>query len=84
MVELKEERRRPPPRRRTLKGARVVFNNRRCAIDCTVRNLSDHGALLFLPTPLGIPAEFELWLDGASHTARIVWKGGGRMGVAWC
>jgi hypothetical protein len=83
MVELKEERRRAPPRRRSLKGARIVFNNRRSAIDCTVRNVSAHGALLLLPSIAGVPNEFELWIDGACHTARMVWKGDGKIGVSW-
>ena len=83
MVEPKEERRRPSPRRRTLKGARIVFNNRSSTIDCTVRNLSSNGALLLLPTSAGIPNEFELWLDGACHSARIVWMGDGGLGVVW-
>jgi hypothetical protein len=82
MVELKEEGRRAP-RKRTLKGARIVFNNRRSAIDCTVRNVSAHGALLLLPSIAGVPNEFELWTDGTCHTARIVWKGAGKIGVSW-
>jgi hypothetical protein len=83
MVKLKEERRRAPPRRRSLKGARIVFNNRRSAIDCTVRNVSAHGALLLLPNIAGVPNGFELWIDGACHTARMVWKGDGKIGVSW-
>jgi hypothetical protein len=44
MFEPKEERRRPPPRQRALKKARIVFNHRRSAIDCMVRNLSPQTA----------------------------------------
>jgi len=81
MAEVKEERRRDL-RRRTLKGARIVFNNRQSTIDCVVRNLSAHGALLLVPT-LGVPNEFELRLDEASHWVRVVWRTEDRMGVAW-
>jgi hypothetical protein len=81
MAELTKERRRPPPRRRVLKGARIVFNNRRSAIDCTVRNLGDHGALLLLSSLSGIPGEFELWIDQDRHPARVVWKGRSQIGV---
>jgi len=81
MAEVKEERRRDL-RRRTLKSARIVFNNRQSTINCVVRNLSDHGALLLVPT-LGVPKEFELWLDEANHWARVVWRTEDKMGVTW-
>jgi len=79
MVEVNEGRRQEP-RGRTLKSARIVFNDRCSTVDCTVRNLSAHGALLLLPTSLGVPTEFELWLDGVTHLAHIVWNNGGKGG----
>lgn len=82
MIEAKEERRREV-RRRTFKSARIVFNSRQSTIDCIVRNLSEHGALLVVPTSLGVPKEFELWLDDVTHLARVVWRAGDRMGVTW-
>jgi PilZ domain len=75
--------RRRSPRRRTFKGAQIILNNRGSTIDCNVRNLSSHGALLVLPSLAGIPAEFELRLDGELRPARIVWKGIGKIGIAW-
>jgi hypothetical protein len=75
--------RRQSPRRRTLKGAQIVFNDRRSVIECTVRDMSSHGALLAVPSLLGIPNEFELRLDGDLRSARIVWKGIGKIGIAW-
>jgi len=70
-------------RQRTLKGARIVFNNRHSSITCTVRNLSSQGALLVLPTVVGIPDNFELYIDGeqSSRPSRIAWKREGRIGV---
>ena len=73
------------PRTRTLKTARIVFNNGRSVIDCVVRNLSSRGALLVLPSVLGVPETFELHIesDGSCHAARTVWKGHGKIGVAF-
>jgi hypothetical protein len=83
MSEPNQERRRPAPRQRTLKKARIVFNDRRSAIDCVVRNLSPHGALLVLPSFVGMPETFELFVDGetACRPAHIVWKRDGKTGV---
>ena len=84
MSELKHDLRQSP-RRRTLKGARIVFNDRRSVIDCVVRNLSAHGALLLLPNVAGVPNDFDLCIDGetACHLAHVVWKSKGSMGVRW-
>jgi hypothetical protein len=71
------------PRTRTLKKARIVFNDGRSAIDCVVRNLSSNGAMLELPSLLGVPETFELHIEseGTRHAARTIWKGNGKMGV---
>lgn len=59
------------------------FNERRLVIECTVRNLSAVGALLLLPSTVGVPNEFEFWIDDAFHTTRIIRKDHGRIAVAW-
>ena len=83
MSEARQERRKSP-RRRTLKNGRIVFNNRGSTIDCVVRNLSPQGALLILPSIIGVPDVFELYIDGENaRDAYIVWKGDGRVGVVW-
>jgi hypothetical protein len=55
----------------------------RSVIDCVVRNLSSRGALLVLPSVLGVPETFELHIksEGSRHAARTIWKGNGKMGV---
>lgn len=84
MAEPKGERRRLS-RRRTLKKARIIFNNRHSRIECVVRNLTAHGAILLLPNIVGVPDKFDLHIGGntACHPARIVWKDADRMGVTW-
>ena len=50
------------PKRRTFKPAKIVLNGRNSVIDCVVRELSDSGALLQIPSEAGVPDEFELAL----------------------
>lgn len=79
-----EERRRSP-RRRVLKTAKIVFNHDRSVVDCTVRNLSPEGALLTLPSTLGIPAHFDLVLEGEPRplACDVVWRHEQRLGVRY-
>ena len=83
MVEINPECRRLSTRRRTLKSGRIVFNNRNSMIECVVRNLSSHGALLELPNVTDIPEDFELYIDNEAkcHAATTIWKRDGKMGV---
>lgn len=54
---------RAAPRRRTLKGGKIVVNDGFSTFSCTVRNLSETGALLTVSSVLGIPDTFQLWLE---------------------
>jgi hypothetical protein len=75
--------RRTERRNRTLKGARIVFNGGHSVFDCTVRNLSPGGALIEVPSMLGIPTQFELILDqGATRRlCSVRWRTERMMGV---
>ena len=77
-----DERRRLP-RVRTLKSGKIIFNLHSCVVDCTVRNLTARGALLVVPSLVGIPANFELVLEqeNTHHDCRVVWRGEDRLGV---
>ena len=74
---------RATPRHRVLKGGTISFNG--AGISCTVRNLSDSGAALEVSSPVGIPPNFALVVDG-DHTAKpchIVWRKEKRIGIAF-
>lgn len=77
--------RRKEVRRRTLKTGRIIFNNRFSSIDCAVRNLSDHGAMLLVAGPHGIPDRFLLEMEEgmAEHACRVIWRDEKRIGVAF-
>ena len=61
------EERRKSLRRRVLKAAKIIFSHNTSVVNCSVRNLSEDGALLLLPSTLGIPARFELLMENATE-----------------
>jgi hypothetical protein len=70
-------------RNRVLKSGRLVFNDKRSTVDCTVRNQSASGALLLVASPLGLPDEVELHIprDGFSRLCRIIRREADRIAV---
>jgi PilZ domain len=72
-------------RRRTLKLGKIIFNGRQSVIDCTVRNLSQTGACLELPTGVGFPPSFDLMMasEGWQRSCRVKWRNGNRIGVVF-
>ena len=77
-----EERRRHP-RARTLRSGKIIFNLHSSIVYCTVRNLTDHGALLVVASLVGIPENFELALEPGHvrRKCRAIWRGENRLGV---
>jgi diguanylate cyclase (GGDEF)-like protein len=61
-------------RRRVLKAGQILFNDRRSAIDCTIRSLGEDGAGLDVVTATGIPEHFTLLIrsDGFETNCRAV------------
>jgi len=77
------EEKRSSPRRHVLKAAFIVVSDRAPKLECRVRNISDTGAALELSTTFGIPAHFEVIIDGQRHRCRSVWRSDTRIGVAF-
>jgi hypothetical protein len=75
--------RRSERRVRTLKTARIVFNLGRSVFDCTVRNLSPNGALIEVPSMLGMPMQFEVIMDQGvtRRPCSVRWRTERLMGV---
>jgi hypothetical protein len=77
------EEKRAEPRRRVLKGARIVVAGQ-STFDCTVRNLSSNGALIRLPSIVGIPDHFDLVLDdGQRFTCVVIRRTASDLGVSF-
>lgn len=76
--------RRHQPRQRALKGALIVTGHTG-AYDCVVRNLSEDGAKLTLPSTIGIPDTFSLMLPAEQRMApaRAIWRTGTEIGIAF-
>jgi hypothetical protein len=63
--------------------ARIAFNNLSSTMDCTVRNMSECGALLRMPSTIGAPNEFTLHLleRRKKFAGRVVWRDWERLGL---
>jgi hypothetical protein len=68
-------------RSRVLKTAFIVVSDKAPKLECTVRNISETGAALQLSTPYGIPATFDVVIDGARHHCHSMWRTDTKIGV---
>ncbi len=77
--------RRGNPRGRTYWNGRIAFNDRTTTADCLVRNWSPTGAKIKLEDNWALPETFEVVFlsRGASRQARVVWRRGTEIGVAF-
>jgi hypothetical protein len=76
--------RRLVPRHRVLKHCTLAFPGGG-SVDCTVRNISSHGARVDLANPVGLPGSFTLVIE-TDHFLRqchTVWSTEQRIGVAF-
>ena len=75
--------RRSERRMRTLKAAKIVFNLGQSVFDCKVRNLSPSGALLEVPSMVGMPLDFQIMMAEGTprRTCSVRWRTGRLMGV---
>ncbi|MHA1547839.1 MAG: PilZ domain-containing protein [Alphaproteobacteria bacterium] len=70
-------------RQHTLLAGRMIFNDGKSTLDCVIRDLSEHGAHLWLPTVVGAPHRFDLLIphDGRRLPAVVAWHDGRSLGV---
>ena len=68
---------------RSLLRARIVFNNGSSTVDCTVKNISSHGAKIAIAHSLSVPAEFDLEVPqrGRTFRAKMMWRAADSIGV---
>ena len=72
------------PRTKVFKGAKLILAGRP-PVSCIVRDLSNHGACLHLPSNAGLPAEFDLSFDTGRplRKCRIAWQTLTNVGVSF-
>ena len=63
----------------------VHFNNRRCAMDCLIRDISATGARLIFPDKVSLPAVIDLYIPHKEQTlkAEVHWRHGDEVGIAF-
>lgn len=81
-VQVETEQRRQTSRQRCLFSCRIVFGSEAFTLDCTIRDVSDAGARIRLPTSMSLPSSFRVILrDGMCQEAETVWRRGQELGV---
>jgi hypothetical protein len=70
-------------RQRVLKSGKIAYGGGSIVVDCTIRNLSDSGARLQVPTSVAIPDRFEFTetATGKRCTATVMWRKGDMIGI---
>jgi hypothetical protein len=70
-------------RARVLKSGKIVVGARAAKIDCAIRDLSDTGARLHVPSStFGVPHEFELMIgESDRRSCRVAWRTEAAVGV---
>jgi hypothetical protein len=70
-------------RKRILKNAQIILSEKAPKLDCAVRNLTDTGACLQVSTTYGIPATFDVVIEGVRRPCRSIWRTDTKMGIAF-
>lgn len=70
-------------RKRVLKSGFIVFSDKASKLECTVKNLSQTGAALQVSTTIGIPASFDVIIDGKRQHCRSVWRTDTKIGIVF-
>jgi hypothetical protein len=68
-------------RKRVLKTGQIVLSEKAPKLDCSVRNLSTTGACLQVSTTYGIPANFDVIIEGTRRHCQSVWRTDTKLGV---
>jgi hypothetical protein len=78
------ERRKSTRQKSFLRGC-IYFNNRRSAMDCLIRDISDEGARLIFSDTVAIPDVVDLYIPNKEQTQRahVEWRQGEEAGVAF-
>jgi hypothetical protein len=74
--------RRNNTRKKAFLQGRIYFNNRRSALDCLIRDISDTGAKLIFSDSVQTPDSIELYVPQKVR-AIVQWRRGDEIGVAF-
>jgi len=76
--------RRARMRQRALLAGKLASEDAATTLDCTIRNISEDGAMIETTTPQLIPARLHLVQikEGIAWDAEVIWRRGNRVGLA--
>ena len=79
-----DERRNTPRQKSFLRGC-IHFNDRRAAIECLIRDISEQGARLIFSSTVAIPDDVDLYIPQKDLTlhVHVKWRHGDEIGVAF-
>jgi hypothetical protein len=73
------------PRLKAIKSGQIIVDGTGDALDCTIRNISEHGAMLRFADEVDLPEKVQLVI--LSHDihvrADVVWNNGAEAGIAF-
>ena len=75
--------RRRSARRRVFKNALLIISDKAPRLECAAKSISEHGARMAVSTTYGIPADFDLVINGVRRRCRSIWRTDTQMGVAF-
>jgi hypothetical protein len=75
--------RRKEARSRQLKSGSIVLNGASSVLTCAVRNISQAGACLMVPSPLIVPPAFDLLVGAERRHCTVAWRLPDRIGVKY-
>jgi PilZ domain len=70
-------------RKRVLKSAFIILSDKAPKLECTIKNMSETGAMLQVSTTFGIPTTFDVIIDGQRRRSRAVWRTDTKLGVTF-
>jgi hypothetical protein len=78
------ERRRVARQKSFLRGM-IYFNNRRSAVDCLIRDISNQGARVIFSDAVQTPDVLDLYIPQKEQTLRahVIWRHGTEVGVGF-
>lgn len=77
--------RRAVTRHKSFLQGRIYFNNRRSAVDCLIRDISDQGAHIIFSDTISIPDVVDFYVPQKDQTlrARVEWRHGEEAGLSF-
>ena len=80
-----DDNKRRAPRMRTIKGASLVLPGSGSTFSCVMRNLSETGALVELPSTVGVPHLVTLMTEDGkvNRPCSVAWRTETRLGLTF-